>query len=76
MAPTPKAARSSVTALSRGAVAIVAHFFCHRMSIRFSLIRLTGRRQTGMKFMVIIKADKNSEAGEMPSQQLLEDMTA
>ena len=29
-----------------------------------------------MKFMVIIKADKHSEAGEMPSQQLLEDMTA
>ena len=29
-----------------------------------------------MKFMVIIKADKSSEAGEMPSQQLLEDMTA
>ena len=29
-----------------------------------------------MKFMVIIKADKRSEAGEMPSQQLLEDMTA
>ena len=29
-----------------------------------------------MKFMVMIKADKNSEAGEMPSQQLLEDMTA
>ena len=29
-----------------------------------------------MKFMVIIKADGNSEAGEMPSQQLLEEMTA
>ncbi len=29
-----------------------------------------------MKFMVIIKADGRSEAGEMPSQQLLEDMTA
>ena len=28
-----------------------------------------------MKFMVIIKADKSSETGEMPSQQLLEDMT-
>jgi hypothetical protein len=29
-----------------------------------------------MKFMVIIKADKDSEAGQMPSQQLLEEMTA
>ena len=27
-----------------------------------------------MRFMVIVKADKNSEAGIMPSQQLLEDM--
>jgi hypothetical protein len=28
-----------------------------------------------MRFMVIIKADKNSEAGVMPSEQLLADMT-
>jgi hypothetical protein len=27
-----------------------------------------------MRFMVIVKADKNSEAGEMPNQKLLEDM--
>ncbi len=27
-----------------------------------------------MRFMVIVKADKNSEAGVMPSQQLLTDM--
>ena len=27
-----------------------------------------------MKFMVLIKADKHSEAGEMPSEQLLADM--
>ena len=29
-----------------------------------------------MKFMVIVKADKDSEAGVMPSQQLLTEMTA
>ena len=29
-----------------------------------------------MRFMVIVKASKQSEAGEMPSQQLLADMTA
>ena len=29
-----------------------------------------------MKVMVIVKATKESEAGEMPSQQLLTDMTA
>ena len=28
-----------------------------------------------MRFMVIVKASKQSEAGEMPSQQLLADMT-
>jgi hypothetical protein len=28
-----------------------------------------------MRFMVIVKADKNSEAGIMPSEQLLSDMT-
>src|SRR5688500_13082233 len=28
-----------------------------------------------MRFMVIVKASKQSEAGEMPGQQLLEDMT-
>ncbi len=27
-----------------------------------------------MRFMVIVKADKNSEAGVMPSEQLLADM--
>ena len=27
-----------------------------------------------MKFMVMVKADKHSEAGEMPSEQLLADM--
>ena len=27
-----------------------------------------------MRFMVIVKADKNSEAGILPSQQLLADM--
>ena len=27
-----------------------------------------------MRFMVIVKADKNSEAGEMPSEQMLTDM--
>ena len=27
-----------------------------------------------MRFMVIVKADKNSEAGVMPSKQLLTDM--
>ena len=27
-----------------------------------------------MKFMVIIKADKNSEAGVMPSEELLTEM--
>lgn len=29
-----------------------------------------------MRVMVIVKADKDSEAGIMPSQQLLTDMTA
>ena len=29
-----------------------------------------------MKFMVIVKADKDSEAGVMPSEQLLSEMTA
>ena len=29
-----------------------------------------------MRFMVIVKASKQSEAGEMPSQQLLAEMTA
>ena len=29
-----------------------------------------------MRFMVIVKADKSSEAGVMPSQQMLEEMTA
>ncbi|MBI2429792.1 MAG: YciI family protein [Ignavibacteriales bacterium] len=29
-----------------------------------------------MKFMVIVKADKDSEAGVMPSEQLLTEMTA
>ena len=29
-----------------------------------------------MRFMVIVKADKDSEAGVMPSQKLLEDMTS
>jgi len=28
-----------------------------------------------MRFMVIVKADKNSEAGALPDQKLLEDMT-
>ena len=28
-----------------------------------------------MRFMVIVKADKKSEAGELPDQKLLEDMT-
>lgn len=28
-----------------------------------------------MRFMVIVKADKNSEAGKMPSEKLLADMT-
>ncbi len=27
-----------------------------------------------MRFMVIVKADKNSEAGVMPDQQILEEM--
>ncbi|MCD2515701.1 YciI family protein [Massilia sp. G4R7] len=27
-----------------------------------------------MKFMILLKADKHSEAGEMPSEQLLKDM--
>src|SRR5437016_9866496 len=30
--------------------------------------------ETSMRFMVIVKADKNSEAGIMPSKQLLTDM--
>lgn len=29
-----------------------------------------------MRFMAMVKADKDSEAGAMPSQQLLEEMTA
>ena len=29
-----------------------------------------------MRFMVIVKADKDSEAGKMPSEKLLADMTA
>ena len=28
-----------------------------------------------MRFMVIVKADKDSEAGNMPSEKLLADMT-
>ena len=32
------------------------------------------REKTSMRFMVIVKADKNSEAGVMPSKQLLTDM--
>lgn len=31
-------------------------------------------KESEMKFMVLVKADKHSEAGEMPSQQLLADM--
>jgi hypothetical protein len=37
-----------------------------------SLINI--RRSTQMRFMVIVKADQDSEAGVMPSQQLLTDM--
>src|SRR6187399_2718138 len=35
---------------------------------------MSQRRRHAMRFMILIKADKNSEAGEMPSQQLLTDM--
>jgi hypothetical protein len=38
---------------------------------------LTPTKKTGaitMRFMIIVKADKNSEAGVMPSEQLLTDM--
>src|SRR5205823_812025 len=51
-----------------------------RLSIRWTLVRLTSGRQKKqkgedeMRFMVIVKADKDSEAGMMPSQQLLTDM--
>jgi hypothetical protein len=33
------------------------------------------RRRWNMRFMVIVKADKQSEAGVMPSEKLLADMT-
>src|SRR6186713_472485 len=38
------------------------------------MIDLETRRRTMMRFMVIVKADKNSEAGIMPSEQLLTEM--
>ena len=34
----------------------------------------TNPKECDMKFMVLVKADKHSEAGEMPSEQLLADM--
>src|SRR5882757_908558 len=34
----------------------------------------TKKRRIAMRAMVIVKADKNSEAGVMPTQQLLADM--
>ena len=34
----------------------------------------TFRKETDMRFMVLIKADLNSEAGVMPSEQLLAEM--
>jgi hypothetical protein len=36
--------------------------------------RIIQQEKTQMRFMVIVKADKNSEAGVMPSEQLLTDM--
>src|SRR5437764_7731690 len=32
-------------------------------------------KETDMRFMVLIKADKNTEAGVMPSQELIAEMT-
>jgi hypothetical protein len=54
------------------------------LSIWLSLVRLTSGRQKNsdfkkgeneMRFMVIVKGDKDSEAGIMPSEKLLADMT-
>src|SRR5678815_4794903 len=46
------------------------------LSIGWSRVRLRGRRRTrAMRFMIIVKATKESEAGVMPSEALLTEMT-
>jgi hypothetical protein len=44
------------------------------MSIRRAAARLGIERRYDMRFMVIVKASKESEAGVMPSEQILRDM--
>ena len=36
--------------------------------------RLTNRKEDTMRFMVMIRADKNTEAGAMPDEKMLTDM--
>jgi hypothetical protein len=44
------------------------------LSISLPVIRFTGRRNNTMRFMMIVKANKDSEAGVMPGRELLEAM--
>jgi hypothetical protein len=44
------------------------------MSISAAFIRLLAGGDRNMKVMVIVKADKNTEAGVMPSEQLMREM--
>ena len=54
--------------------------FFYRMSIRPPAVRLIGRETNSeedktMRFMMIVKASKESEAGVMPSNELIAAMT-
>src|SRR6266852_2394179 len=44
------------------------------LSIRPPLVRLSGERRFAVRFMMIVKADRRSEAGELPSEKDLETM--
>jgi hypothetical protein len=59
----------------------VADKNCVTVSIELPLVRLTGREtkqkpkgEVTMRFMVIVKASKESEAGAMPTQEMLTEM--
>src|SRR5436190_326704 len=45
------------------------------MSIRDRLVRRVDRRERTMRFMILLKADKNTEAGVLPDEKLLTEMT-
>src|SRR3954467_1007646 len=44
------------------------------MSIRDRLVRRVDRRERTMRFMIVMKADKNTEAGVLPDEKLLTEM--